>query len=508
MSGVRALRLQLRRAAPNARCALPYVFTAACFVLSRHIYRQTYGVRLDSSPVDLFLQYIDPWFMKHDLWRSLLYLHHQAPLQNLLVALPLKFWETDRAYWVLDVVYVALGLTTVLALLHAMLRLGARPLVAAFVSSLYAINPTTVLYENWLFYHLPVTCCLILSLVALMRYHRHGTFASALLFFGTITIAALFRSTLSPIFLSMVVLLLLLRPATLTRPAHSARWLVLRAAALPLLILSLNAARPSLLIGYGYGEALAAGNLVSKIFVELPPVERQRLVSEKLVSPLVTTFCLADLRDFGQYRMAHPPTGVPLLDMERAPDGRGNAHALEYLQIARKYYEPDAMYLLKHEPGTYLKAVGRAFQRYTAACTTDMWLPQSRNFARLEEWVRRVDGWFLPQAWGGLLVLSIALPLLAVFGIYRVLSANDRSYSQRGQQLGIAYMLLTIVYVTLLTTMVSFGDFSRYRYDLDPFYMTLLSLMLSELLSTVRKLQQRLSPAGPWRPRLQRWLAP
>ena len=55
----------------------------AVFVVSRLLYRVAFGVRLDVSPVRYFIQYVDPWFVEHDFVRSILHLHHQAPLQNL-----------------------------------------------------------------------------------------------------------------------------------------------------------------------------------------------------------------------------------------------------------------------------------------------------------------------------------------------------------------------------------------------------------------------------------------
>ena len=462
--------------------ASPYCFTSACFLVSRVVYRIHYNIQFDTSPVGFYLQYIDPWFYKHDFLRSLLYLHHQAPLQNVLVGIPLRLLEPASAYRALHGVYIAMAMTTVLALLHAMLRLRVAPVVASLISSLYAMSPTTVLYENWLFYHLPVTCCLILSVVALLRYYRRRRLVDSLLFFSLLAVTALFRSTFGPQFVLAVVAILLVRPPAFAVWGQSARLTVLRGAALPLLILMLNSARPSWLIGYGYGEALLWGNLVSKVYEQLPPAERARLQQQHLVSSAAPIFCLGDLKVFAGLRIPHVPTGVPLLDMEHAPNGRWNAHALEYLLLARRYYKPDALYLLSHYPGTYLSGIEAALTHYASPATLDMMLPTTENFGRLVPLMYSLDEYWLPRADRRLWLLVFGLPSLVAYGLWQALRANARVYYERCRQVALAYMLLGIAYVAAVTILISFGDFSRYRYDVDPFYLVILGLLLSQLL--------------------------
>lgn len=478
------------------RRALPYLFCSAVFIGSRLVYRQEFGIAFDHSPVDFFIQYVDPWFLENDLWRSILYLHHQAPLQNLMVGLAIDAFGRTDGYAALNLVYVAFGFCVVLALLHAMLRLGARPLLAVLITTLYTLNPTTVLYENWLFYHVPITCLLLLSLNALIAHYRSGDFRSAFGCFGALALAALFRSTLGPQLMAAVIALLLWRPPALHRARRSARRTILLAAAGPLLVLCANTLKPTLLIGYGYGEALAWGNIVPKIYETLPTPERRRLQDKHLVSRAASIFCLTDLRGFGDLRIPHEPTGVPLLDMERAPNGRWNAHALEYLLIARKYYKPDAEYLLWHYPWKYLQSVRNALGLYAAPCTNDMVLPATANYARLRKIIHAIDEHLGSTSTPRLWWLTIWFPLLVAYGCCRMLRANDRSQLERPVQIGIAYALLLIVYVTATTTMISFGDFSRYRYDIDPLYLALGALFGSDLLR-FPQLVRALNPLRP-----------
>ncbi|MET0385743.1 MAG: hypothetical protein ABW321_07275 [Polyangiales bacterium] len=484
----------MRRRVTQLLAVGPYVFVALSFVVSRLVYRLSFGVRFDATPVGFYIQYIDPFFMREDLWRSLLYLHHQAPLQNLLVALPLRHLPADQAFAVLDAIYVALGLATALGLVHLMLRLRASPLLASLGTVLYTLNPTTVLYETWLFYHLPVTCILLWSVIALWAFYQSGRARHGVACFGLIALAALFRSTLGPLFLGVLLALLVWLPPPWLPRVRSARLGVLRCAALPLLVLALNSVKPQLVLGYGYGEAMAWGNLVTKVYTELPPAEQRRLQREHLVSPAVGLFCLTDLAEFGTLRIPLTPTGVPLLDMERAPNRRWNAHALEYLWLTQRYYKPDALYLLKHYPEAYLHNVLRAVSAYAAAGTTDLMLPGTANYALLRPLFEPIDAQLGRAPDGRLLALAIALPLVAAFGFWRLLHREPHPRATRRERVVLTYMLLTIAYVTAVTTGVSFGDWSRYRYDIDPLYLTLGVLMLSDGARALRRVWQSVRP--------------
>ena len=121
----------------------PRVVAAIAFVVSRLIYRVVFEVRLDSSPVHYFLQFLDPWYLEHDLARSVLSLHHQAPLLNLALGVALKCFGR-HAYVALDVGFIALGLWGTVSLADVFTRLGLKPIVAALGAGLLACSPTTV----------------------------------------------------------------------------------------------------------------------------------------------------------------------------------------------------------------------------------------------------------------------------------------------------------------------------------------------------------------------------
>jgi hypothetical protein len=454
-----------------------FLVTTLVFVASRWFYRNVLRLEFDASPLDSFIQYMDPWFMEHDFARSLLYLHDQGPLLNLLVGAALRLFGKPVAFAWLEALFSLACLATVLGLLEVALRLGARARVACLVACVYAILPSTVFYEKLLFYHTPVACCLVLAVLFLVHYYRAPSFGAAFACFSAIALAALFRSTFGPSFL-LAALLFMLKWPPLGMSSSLARRGLLRAAALPFLLLCLNNLKPLVLLGYGYGDAMLWGNLATKVSEQLSDSERARLIERGAVSRAVNVFCFADLREFGEVRVAHARTGVPLLDEERAPNGRWNAHALEYLLLADAHFKPNALYLLSHYPDRYVSSVRKALRATAGSSITDEFLPYS-NSKRLRASWAKVDRLLMLQKDGSFTTLSVGLPLLFAYGLWR--AVRTRAPSQRGITIVLSFVLLTVAYATAVSVLISYGAHARYRFEIDPLLMLLLALGLSEL---------------------------
>lgn len=451
----------------------PYVALAIMFVASRLVYRRVVGIRFDSSLVFYFIQYVDPWFYDNHLFTTIVYQHQQAPFQNLLVG---GAWRLLGPYWsivFLDALYVTLGFTAGLALLHVMLRLGVRKWLAAVATTLFVVAPVTVLYENFLFYPIVVVALLLYSLVALLRYYRLGTLGAGLLFFSVLAVMALFRNVYGPLWMSVIAAALLLRPPV-ARAGRSARRILVKAAVVPIVLVALNGAKTSVLTGHGYGEAAVWANLFFKTFHNLPAFERQRLLDEGLVSGAVKYEPFSGLSTLYQYRVEHEPTGVPLLDMAKSPSGAPNHHTLEYVLIVDTYYKPGAKYVLRHYPEVYARAVWDGLSDwYFASPTRDLVMPRTTNHKRIRKFEGALNRAAGADERGRIWALVIALPIAFLYGLYRLLRPSALRESERSSFAVILFMTLTIAYTTAGTTMVSYGDFSRYRFDIDAFYLIL-----------------------------------
>lgn len=458
----------------------PFVVVCTVFALSRLVYTRGLGITFDSSPFSYFIQYVDPWFIENDFWRTLFYLPHQAPLQNMLVGGTWRLLGEERAFIVLRWLYTALGLTLALATLQAMRRLGIKPIVAAIAVSLYAASPVSILYENWLFYHTPLAALLALSLVPLLRHYRLGTWKAGFAFFGLLATIALIRNIYGVVWMSAILFMLFVRPPVATATNPSPRRRLLAVAAIPILLVALNGWKTSLLIGKGFADSLVWTNLVAKTWMNIPKKERIRLEKLKIVSPSVRHEAFSALKDLPELRVPHEDTGVPLLDMPRSPSGRANLHTLEYLMIVDRYYKPDGKYLLRHYPEAYLEGVKSALTDwYVSSPSRDVTLIRTQNYKELRPIEGPIEKWLGIHGYGRMWALMIGLPLSFAYGAYRILRSRAGLPSERSAQAAMAFMLVTIGYVTLGTTLISYGDFSRYRYEIDSFYLILFVLCLS-----------------------------
>jgi hypothetical protein len=470
----------------------PYAVFATVFVVTRLVYRGAYGLRFDGSPLFYFIQYLDPWFFENDFLRSVLYLHQQAPIPNSVVGVAWLVFGPFGWFYVLDGILVAFGMVLGLALLVALQRVGVNRVVATVVTCVFLATPVAVLYELWLFYHVPVAALLVCALCALFRYYRSGTFRAGLLFFGLLAGVALIRNVYGAVWLGAIAAAVFIVPPTVAPRGSTARRTVLKALAIPMLLLVVNGAKTSFLLGRGYGDAAVWTNIVYKTWPEVPSAERERLKAEKIISDSVGFEPFMGVEALRKLRVKHEPTGVPLLDMPRLPNGRGNTHTLEYLLIADKFYKPDGKYLLEHYPDAYARSVWSALADwYVSSPTRDIVLPQTFNYKRLKKVDTTFNELLLPGENGRLWVVIVLVPILLVYGCYRVLRMRALLASERPIVVGVLYMLLTISYAALGTTMVSSADFSRYRFDVDPFYLILLMMLVSQLGSAVARLVRR-----------------
>jgi len=461
----------------------PYVVVAAVFAGSRIAYCRLLSLGFDSTPPAYFMQYINPWFIQRDLLRSVLYLNQQAPLQNLLVGGCERIFGIPAAFKVLHVLYVAVGLTIALSVLHVMLRLGISRAIAVVSAALYTASPVSAYYEGWLFYHAPVAAIQLLSLIALLRYYRRGTLGAGLLCFGLFALSGLFYANYGPVVLIAIAVVLLVRPPRPDRAGVSPRTRLLAALAIPLSILLLDRAKTRVLIGHNQGDAYVWMNFAVKTYDGMRPGERNLLEQSGKISRFRGSVMFSGPLSYldPSMRVAHPPTGVPLLDLDLSPGGGVNAHSLEKLLIAETIYKKDAKYLLTNAPEGYLRSFMDSLTHvyFESPMDYDPSL-QSPNREHLRSVIDKTNALFLPEADGTERLLVVLLPVLFLYGIYRVTGARGTLESERSIAGAISYMLVVIMYVTFATTAVAVGDFQRYRYNLDPFYVILFALLATD----------------------------
>ena len=453
------------RAAGSHRAArhLPFVVLTAAFVSSRLYYRAHFGLTFDAEPLSYFLQYMPMWLPKNDFWRSLLYLHQQPPLQNLLAGGIYRLVGPERAFGVLEGIYTAMGFALAQSLLASLRRLGASAWLSTIAVSMFTASPVAVLYETWLFYHQPVATLLTLALFALLRFYDTGSLLAGLAFFAALGTVAEFRSVYGPLWMIVIAAGLASFPPVRfpqrTNPdgangerfvrfrqfaLGSPRRIVISAALLPILAVTAANLRTVVLIGESMGSALARSNVPLKIWRFLPESERGRLRAERLVSDEVMLEPFPPVTELPRLRLPTPPTGVPLLDLQTMPDGQANVHTLEYVHMVDKYYKADALYLLRHYPAAYLRSVGFGLgEWYCSSPTRDVVLSRSENLKKVQRDENVIEKCALGHPSRQLVGLQIGIPLCLFYALYRMVRARGRRASERSAVATVFFMTTT-----------------------------------------------------------------
>jgi len=133
----------------------PAIYLILVFVISRVVFIAL-GIRFDVSPLNHYIQYIDPELLQHDLLRSLFFLHSQPLLFNLFLGVVLKIFPHSYTL-AFQVSFLIFGMILFMSLYALMVELNISKKVACILTCLFIINPSTVLYELFRF-STPVEC--------------------------------------------------------------------------------------------------------------------------------------------------------------------------------------------------------------------------------------------------------------------------------------------------------------------------------------------------------------
>ncbi len=461
---------------------LPRVIVAVVFLGSRAYFYLHFKLRYQELGVDFACQTLDLELLKHDLLRSVFYLNHQVPFFNLVIGIVYKLFHREHTQAFM-VIQVALGLGMALSLLSILDTLGVGPVTRTAATLVFALWPTVVVYEWMLSYHHYGSTCLVIALGALGHLLRTGARRWAHAFFFLLVAVAFFRSPFGLPWMALIVAALLFFRSVPRR-------LVLASAALPLLLVFLNTIKTPLQTGRSFGYALLAPNMVEKIAGRMSDASRQELFRNGTLSPLSHLWPFFSLNEHPEYRLPLKPRGIPALDDEYKANGYTNANALQYVYITDGYMK-DARWLLRHEPGTYAESVWFALQgEYMRDATDLMIIGDSIPAVAMRPWQAVADKLLLPRE-GRLWGLTLGLPICFLYALARLVGPGARMPSSRSTTAILAVSVISILFATSMT-LVSCGDFGRYRFDVDALYFILFVLLVRDVGFASRRVATRL----------------
>jgi hypothetical protein len=469
----------LRRsaAALTTRQALGILLTA--FLLSRLVAAAA-GLRFDATPLGTYFQFLDPEFLRHDLLRSLYYLHMQPPLFNLALGLGLKAFPESYPL-VFQLVYLALGLALNAGLFLLLMRLGISGAVSLALTLLFMCSPASLVYENWLFYSYPLAAWLCLSAFFLHRLLSAPSGFRAFLFFATLAAVVLTRSLFHPAWLLLWVALLL----AVLKPHRKTLAL---AALVPVLLVVGWQAKNAALFGSFSGSTWFGFSFSRVTTFALPEEERRGWVAAGRLSELALIRPFSPLRCYPA-RGPRPDEPVPALDREVTSTGKANYNHREYIRLSGLYAR-DAWRVLRDRPETLCSSFQLASFLFFLPSTDYDLLVRPRT--ALSGWDRLFNLVVLGQfsyhedVTTGEYVFGNAGLWLAL--AYLVALGGGLLMLRRAWRAGVPaadpsflvplYLLLTILFVAFVGNVMEVGENNRFRFMVDPLALALFAWVL------------------------------
>ncbi len=468
------------------------------FALSRAIYFAA-GLRFNTAPLNEFWQMVDLQLLRSDLWRSIWYLHMQPPGYNLAIGLVLKLFPVHfgAALWVLQMLC---GVSIALNLLRLTTWMRIPLALSLGLTLFFVVSPATVLYENAAVYDYPMCALLLASATSLAGFVAEPRPSGAIAFFGWLTVLALIRNLIHVLYLLIVASLAL-------AVFPKARKAVLVAAIPALLIVASVYVKNGVLFGR-YTASTWEGMQLGRITTDqLTPAEAAGLIAGGTVSRFAAIPTFSPLAVYRPYlKRNYPGTGIPVLDRDVTSTGHSNFNALPYLEVHDQYAK-DAKQVLLHKPVAFLRSFASGWFCYFRP-SSDLNFYFGAETAPIDRWeklfsavvfgqFRRSDRhdeikrlFFTGHPLAALsytgVWLVILLPALTLWGILQFLVPSWRSHWTREQLILTGYLLLTILVLTFTVNVLSFQENNRYRFPLDPFFLTLLGMAMVRIRAAVR----------------------
>jgi hypothetical protein len=458
----------------------------AVFVLSR-IWWQWAGVRLDMSPLGTYWQYLDPEILRGDFWRSLFYLHSQPPLFNAFLGAVVTNFP-GQGELVFRLAYWGCGLTLAVTLYLLLGRLGVPAAWSATTTLGLVLSPACIAFENFLFYSYPVAVMLALSAYFLQRFWETEQRRDGVIFFALVAALALTRTIFHLAWVVVVVL------GLLGVSRHYRRGLggsILMAATAPVLLVAALYLKNELVFGEFTSSTWLGMNLATMTVQLLPPEEKQQLVAEGKISDVSLVVPFEPLDRYPP-RFRTRPTGIAVLDEVNKPGGDPNFNNLAYIGIARAY-QRDALASIREDPDEYLEAVLVTGWGYLRPNSKSLGLSEhNQEILRPWEAVYRTlflaypatepdtdDFWGL--VWSRLaqrgLMLEFGLPLVLLYGGWRVLRLFGRAEGDGARAITLAYLGFTGLYFTLITVTLNGREANRVRFEITPCLVVLFAVL-------------------------------
>lgn len=451
------------------------------FAISRVLYKAA-GIQFDSSNLRHFMQILDLHELQTHFWTSINHLHAQPPLFNMLVGGMLILVGEAGFDAGMGAVYMAVGLAGVVCFFLLTLRLFGSRRLSWLLTAVLILAPTSILYENKLYYEGLVAPLLICGFFCFHDFLASRKAGMGVLAFALFAVVVLLRTAFHPAWL----LLLAGLPLLMGRAALGA---TLRVAAIPCLVVGALLLKNFLMFGAPGFSSWLGSNMARMTVETLPADLRADMLRRGQLSPLSSIDVFEKPERYIALLGETPPTGVVVLDqMKKQVGGFPNYNAEVFLR-ANPVLAKDSRQALLAYPQGFLKRVGTAFYHFNRPPSefkgleaNVVHIAQPDRFYNLLVQGQPVALWGLSSdpARPASPLLQMGIVKLLAFGAAIVASGyfgwqalNVRRRRLATTECFLVCLAATVAYAMLITNVLDVWENNRARYMIDPL-MTLL----------------------------------
>ena len=370
---------------------------------------------------------------------------------------------------VFQALFTLAGLCAYLLIFALMRRLGVSRLLAFLLCVWYVVSPSAILYEQWLFYTMPLTLLLLLSAWTFIRFLDTDKTGWLFGFFLTLFGLCGTQSAFHLLYFAFLI-------GWLTR-TRRAQWKRIAAVALvPFSLILAIYVKNEIVFGQFTASAWLGMNTAINRIDYVPVPERERLVAAGKISPVALQKPFSALEEYPEAYQTIPAqfADIPALAAARKSSGHVNYNHYGFIEISRQYGK-DTRYILTHSPRALLRGGAKGWILYF--CSSNDYLffyeeTEKTPLLRVENSV--YDHLFygrLPHR-GVCLFLLIGSPLVLLYAVRAVRS--KKIVLDETQRCLLCYLVFTIVYVALVGNTFNATENNRIRFMTDPFALVLL----------------------------------
>ena len=468
----------------------------ALFASSRLVYG-LFGLHFDTSTFPGYLQFIDAPLLKSRLLESLWYSHAQPPLLNLLAGIGIKAFG-EHAPIFFAAVFHLLGACLALCVFGLTVRLTRSRVSAYVATALLVLSPAFVLYENWFMYTFPAAMLAAAGAAALLRYLDSKRTGYAVLFFALLGGLLLLRSLFHLVWF-LIVFLLLLAAVSDSRSRRQ----VLVGALGPLAVVTFWYGKNFVYYGAFAASTMLGLSLNNVTTLTMTRDELAPLVAQGRLSPLALVSRYSEtsaLFSFGD----QTPWGIPVLDATKKSTGEFNYDKRSMIEVNR-LMTSDGLTVARAFPFNYVIGIVLANRLFFSPSSMNEYFSEENRqaIAPLEKWLTPIlygvpaKPKYLIQpnfGFGGKPSLEVdtSLPLIVAWLVFLPAAylIARRWFLQgdpgtRSASIVLGFMLLTILYVYLTSTMLELGENYRYKFLIEPMFLVVAVTCVTRLVQAV-----------------------